>query len=57
MLTALTSNFGLVALDWFSKLVKLRLIWFGRFCLFGLVLLGLVWQVWFGRFGLAGLAW
>ena len=28
MLTALTSDFGLVALDWFSKLVKLCLIWF-----------------------------
>ena len=50
MLTALTSNLGLVGLvqyAWYASL-----IWFGRF---GLA--GLVWQVWFGRFGLVGLVW
>ena len=33
-LTALTSNFGLVGMLYFSRLVRLCLIWFGRFGLF-----------------------
>ena len=41
MLTALTSNFGLVGLVHYA--------WWAKF--------DLVWNVWFGRFGLVSLVW
>ena len=62
-LTALTGDFYLVVLVWFSKLGWLTKVWFGRFGLLSSVWFGrfglvcLVWYVWFGMFGLVSLVW
>ena len=47
-------NFGSFDFVLSKRLVWFRmfgLVWFGRFSLVSLVLVGLVWYVWFGRFG------